>query len=94
MTEITTPHIDKRWRDDFIIAMRMQDATGEQIGDALATVDAHCAESGESAEGAFGDPTDYATTLVLEPASGSRLGSSFVVGALMGLLGLPLRRQI
>lgn len=88
MTEITTPHIDKRWRDDFIIAMRMQDATGEQIGDALATVDAHCAESGESAEGAFGDPTDYATTLVLEPASGSRLGSSFVVGALMGLLGL------
>lgn len=88
MTDITTPHVDKRWREDFIMAMRMQDASGEQIGDALATVDAHCAESGESAEVAFGDATGYATTLVPEPAAGSRLGSSFVVGALMGLLGL------
>lgn len=88
MTDITTPHIDKRWRDDFTVAMRMQDASGEQIGDALATVDAHCAESGESAEEAFGDPTDYATTLVPEAAPGSGLGASFLVGVLMGLLGL------
>ena len=44
MTDITTPHIDKHWRDNFMVAMRMQDASGERIGDALATVDAHCAE--------------------------------------------------
>ena len=88
MTDITTPHISKRWRDDFTVTMRMQDASGEQIGDALATVDAHCAESGESAEDAFGDPTDYATTLVPEPVSGSGLGATFLVGIFMGLLGL------
>lgn len=88
MSDITTPHIDKRWRDDFTVAMRMQDASGEQIGDALATVDAHCAESGESAEEAFGDPTDYATTLVPGTAPGAGYGASFLVGVLMGLLGL------
>ena len=70
MPDISTPHISKDWREDYIIAMRTQDASGEQIGDALATVDAHCAESGESAEEAFGDPTTYATTLVPEPAAG------------------------
>ena len=88
MPDISTPHISKDWREDFIIAMRTQDASGEQIGDALATVDAHCAESGESAEEAFGDPTTYATTLVPEPAAGSGFGASFLVGVLMGLLGL------
>lgn len=88
MPDISTPHISKDWREDFIIAMRTQDASGEQIGDALATVDAHCAESGESAEEAFGDPTTYATTLVPGPAAGSGFGASFLVGVLMGLLGL------
>ena len=88
MPDISTPNISKGWRDDFIIAMRTQDASGEQIGDALATVDAHCAESGESAEEAFGDPKAYATTLVPEPVAGSGLGASFLVGVLMGLLGL------
>lgn len=88
MADITTPHIDKHWRDNFMVAMRMQDASGERIGDALATVDAHCAESGESAQEGFGDPTHYATTLVPETATRSGLGASFIVGALMGLLGL------
>lgn len=86
MTENTTPHVDGRWRDDFILAMRLKDASGEQIGDALATVDAHCAESGETAYEAFGAPTDYSASLTPRPAA--KLGASFAVGILMGLLGM------
>lgn len=88
MTEHTTPHVDKHWRDDFVVAMRLQDASGQQIGDALATVDAHCAESGETAEEAFGDATAYAASLAPEHAGTSALGASFAVGIFMGLLGM------
>ncbi len=88
MTDHTTPHVDKHWRDDFVVAMRLQDASGQQIGDALATVDVHCAESGETAEEAFGDATAYAASLAPQQAATSGLGASFAVGMFMGLVGM------
>ncbi len=48
------------WRDRFVLELRTRKVTGSRIGDALAEVDAHCADSGEEPEQAFGDPVDYA----------------------------------
>ncbi len=50
-----------RWRDNFVVALRLRNVSGSHIGDALALVDAHCADSGEEPEEAFGDPVAYAT---------------------------------
>lgn len=87
--DIVTPHIDKAWREAFVIEQRLADVPGERIGDALATVDAHCAESGEDVREAFGDPVAYARSLLPED---SRPSTAFrgrtAVGLLLGLLGL------
>ena len=84
-----TPHIDRDWRDRFVVEQRLADRTGAQIGDALATVDAHCAESGESAEEAFGDPTAYSRSLVGDAAGEpSRLAPRTAAGIACGLLAL------
>ena len=84
-----TPHIDKAWREDFIIEQRLADRTGAEIGDALATIDAHCAESGEGAQEAFGDPTAYSRSLVEgTPQRTFRLRPATVIGLVLGLFGL------
>lgn len=59
-----TRHILDPWRDAFLWRARLLDLPGERIGEALAEVDAHCAETGESPLDAFGDAADYATALV------------------------------
>lgn len=53
-------HLLDPWRDSFVIELRLQNVTGSRIGDALAQVDAHCADSGEEPAQAFGHPVDYA----------------------------------
>ncbi|MCC2307856.1 hypothetical protein [Cellulomonas chengniuliangii] len=59
--------VPRRWRDDFILALRLRDAAGAQIGDALAQVESYCAESGDTAAEAFGDAREYAQALPLAP---------------------------
>jgi len=54
-------HLLDPWRDNFVIALILRNISGGQIGDALAQVDAHCTDSGEEPEEAFGDPVVYAT---------------------------------
>jgi hypothetical protein len=54
-------HLLDPWRDNFVITLRLRNISGSQIGDALAQVDAHCTDSGEEPEEAFGDPAAYAT---------------------------------
>ena len=54
-------HLLDPWRDNFVIALRLRNISGSQIGDALAQVDEHCTDSGEAPEEAFGDPVAYAT---------------------------------
>ena len=54
-------HLLDPWRDNFVIALKLRNISGSQIGDALAQVDAHCTDSGEAPEEAFGDPVAYAT---------------------------------
>lgn len=88
--ESMTPHIDRDWREAFILELRLVDLPGDRIGDALATVDAHCAESGENAADAFGDPTAYARS-VAESGPRQRAGgidARVVAGCLAGLLAV------
>ncbi len=54
---------DKAWQEEFALALRLTDATGAEVGEALAEVEAHLADSGQSAADAFGDPRAYAASL-------------------------------
>lgn len=65
--ETHTPHVEPDWAEEFLLEMRLRGVDGRRIGAALAEVEAHCAESGESARDAFGDPAAYAVELA--PAS-------------------------
>ena len=87
---MTAPHTqgDTTWETDFVLELRMLDVDGRRIGDALEQVRAHCAESGESAPEAFGEPVAYARNLEL-PAVPVRL-AGVLVRSLVGLAGMFL----
>lgn len=84
------PHLDKTWRDDFIIELRLAGVAGDVIGDALVTADTHIQESGESAQEAFGDARIYAREIA--ESSGAdpawTLSPAEVLGSVAGLVGM------
>lgn len=51
----------QKWCDDFVLELRLRDVPGPVIGDRLAEVERHCAETGQTPAVSFGDPTAYAT---------------------------------
>ncbi len=51
------------WRDSFLLELRMRKVPGARIGEALAEIETHCADSGQSPGEAFGDPVAYAQAL-------------------------------
>lgn len=55
--------IDTRWEQQFVLALRSRDVSGAAIGSALAEVQSHCAETGESPQEAFGPALAYAASL-------------------------------
>ncbi|PZR53101.1 hypothetical protein DNL40_08835 [Xylanimonas oleitrophica] len=69
------PHVDERWAESFLLELRLQGVGGDDIGQALAEVDSHVAESGTPADVAFGDPAAYARSLEL-PQSEQQAGRS------------------
>lgn len=83
---MTRPSIDPRWRDAFVLALRMRDLPPTAIADHLKLVETHCAESGEGAQEAFGDPADYADTLAPLPSERPRDLAALVPPAVVGLL--------
>lgn len=83
------PSVDKTWRDDFILELRLLDVPGDRIGDHLMTVETHVADSGESAQEAFGDAAAYARELVPDATDrGLKVSPLIIVGNLLGLLGI------
>ena len=56
---------DKTWIDLFIVELRMRRVPGPVIGDAVASVRELLADSGQSAEEAFGSAREYAASLDL-----------------------------
>lgn len=83
-----TPHVEPDWVEAFLLELRLRGVDGRRIGAALAEVEAHCAESGESAGDAFGNPTTYAVelapTVTAEPSSVRRE----LVSSALGLGGM------
>ena len=69
---MTISSLTKKWRDAFIMELRLRGATGAQIGDELALVESHCLDAGTQAQEAFGDPVDYARSVVVSATGGSR----------------------
>lgn len=51
------------YRDDLILALRMRDVPGERIGEIVAEVESHVADSGEDPWDAFGAPEEYAASV-------------------------------
>lgn len=84
------PHVEKGWRDDFIIELRLLGVSGDRIGDALVTVDSHVAESGEGAGEAFGDPVPYAREVAASTGAGQAWSITrwTVLGNVAGLVGM------
>lgn len=85
------PHVERRWVESFVIEQRILGVPGDRIGDALATVEAHVLESGESGSDAFGDPRTYARELAA--SEGGRPGgvdANTIAGSLLGLVALLL----
>lgn len=51
---------DEAYSDDLLLALRLRDVPGTRIGEVLAEVQSHVAETGEDPRQAFGDPERYA----------------------------------
>ncbi len=91
--DTTYPHLTRAWRDAVALQLRARGASGTVIGDVLAVAEAHCADSGETADDAFGTPRQYAAAVPL-PAAGASEGLPALVGSalptLVGLAGMML----
>lgn len=81
--------LDAAWERDFIVELRLRDVDGRTIGDALAQVRSHCAESGQPLGEAFGDPEAYARSLDLPMQPSSETGV-VVARSVIGLIAMFL----
>lgn len=50
----------EKYRRELLTALRLRDVDADRIGEVLAEVDSHVAETGEDPRDAFGAPADYA----------------------------------
>ncbi len=79
---------DKRtdmWRRALVMSLQTRGVPGDAIGDALAEVDVHCADSGEDPWQAFGNPFDYANRVLGEPPIPAR-ADAWRVGLAPGVM--------
>ena len=93
-TQTNTPHIEPEWAGALLLELRLRGVAGQQIGATLAEIEAHCADSGQSAREAFGDPATYATALGLAPAPDQKVSlreelpsAGFGLGGMLLTLG-------
>ncbi|MHA7277191.1 hypothetical protein ACX80O_11810 [Arthrobacter sp. Hz1] len=80
---------NQQWLTDFVLELSHRGVGGRDIGDAKASVESHLADSGESAEEAFGDPVAYAQALEFTSTPGLHF-PRVLVPALLGILGLVI----
>ena len=62
----------KKWLDELTLELRLNNATGKEIGDALAAVEEFVADSGQSPAEAFGTAREYAARLTAESGSATK----------------------
>lgn len=92
-TQTNTPHIEPEWAEALLLELRLRGVAGQRIGATLAEIEAHCADSGQTAGEAFGDPTSYAKALGLSPAPDQKVslrGELPSVGSGLGGMQLTL----
>lgn len=65
---IRTPATDKKWFDDVMVELRLRQVHGSAIGDTVASARELLADTGQSAEDAFGPAREYAASLELPHA--------------------------
>lgn len=81
----------KKWLDEFVVELRLHNVPGAAIGDAVATVQEYCSDSGENAQAAFGDAREYARSLELAPRPLRRREEMHLAGfGLMTITGIFL----
>ena len=83
------PNVESDWVEQFVLEQRLLGVSGKHIGDSLAVVQSHVAESGESARAAFGDAQAYAVADAPEQKLG-HIDSGWVLGIVLGLAGMLL----
>lgn len=85
------------YRSDLVLALRMRDVPGDRIGEIVAEVESHVADSGEDPREAFGAPEEYAASFTGQArarwsrtdvlvAVGSLVGGWCLAGGLLGLV--------
>lgn len=84
------PDVDRPWRDSFIMELRLLGVPGHRIGDELAVVQSHVAESGDGAVEAFGEPVDYARAIAGSGRDTVTLTGREVIANGLGLLAILL----
>ena len=84
---------DKKWFDEFVLELRLQQVYGSAIGDAVASAKELLADTGQSAEDAFGPARDYAAALDLPRAPRFEWVRRALWPAMASLLALLLFTQ-
>lgn len=86
------PSVDKGWVEQFVLEQRLLGVPGTRIGDSLALVESHVAESGESAQAAFGNPQAYAREDAPEQPehTSDHIDHGWGFGIALGLAGMLL----
>lgn len=88
----------QEWLDELVVQLRLRDVKGTAIGNAVASVESHLAESGETAQEAFGDPTDYARSFVFaddDLVVTSPLGwAAFLAPVVLGVMACFLSGEV
>lgn len=81
--------LDRKYRDELVLALRARDISGERVGDVLAEVETHVAATGEDPSVAFGAPRDYAAHVAAQldtstgkPHTVTRVAGALATGAL------------
>lgn len=84
------PSVDKAWVEEFVLEQRLLGVPGRLIGDALALIESHVAESSEPVREAFGDPKAYARQAAPSRRVEGDRDPWWLVGLGLGLVGMFL----
>ncbi len=86
------PHVEAKWASAVILQLRLRGVSGQHIGEALAEVESHVVESGESALETFGEPVAYAKSLNLpvSPEQTRPAIATAVLPVLIQIVGMGL----
>lgn len=86
-------HLPRTWREELSLTLRLRGASGARIGDVLAVAEAHCAQSGQGAQQAFGAAEQYAAAIPLsehEHPDGFAELAKAALPSMVGLAGMML----